>query len=94
MNDDRDRWLDRPRNVTRLVYGLYALGAALLLADLFYEKHVHFDFEAWFGFFAFFGFGAYVFIVLSAKVLRRLIKRPEDYYDLHGEPGGKGGGDD
>ena len=90
MNDDRDRWLDRPRNITRLVYGLYALCAALLLADLFYEKHSHFAFEHWFGFFAFFGFGAYVFIVLSAKGLRRLIKRPEDYYERSGE----GGSDD
>lgn len=92
MNDDRERWLDRPRNVTRLVYGLYALCAALLLADLFYDKHVHFAFEHWFGFFALFGFGAYVFIVLSAKALRRLIKRPEDYYDNRGE--GHGGGRD
>ncbi|HEX5757546.1 MAG TPA: hypothetical protein VFY12_14505 [Arenimonas sp.] len=87
--NDRERWLDRPRNVTRLVYGLYALCAALLAADLLYEKHVHFAFEAWFGFFALFGFGAYVFIVLSAKALRRLIRRPEDYY----ERGNDGDGD-
>ena len=48
------------------------------------------DAGPWFGFFAFFGFGAYVFIVLSAKALRRLIKRPEDYYERSGE----GGSDD
>jgi hypothetical protein len=94
MNDDHERWLDRPRNVTRLVHGLYILCAALLLADLFYEKHIHFAFEAWFGFFAIFGFAAYVFIVLSAKALRRLIKRPEDYYEAHSARAGRGARDD
>lgn len=79
--NDRRRWLDDPRNVSRLVHGLYVLCAALLLADLLYTKHTHFAFEAWFGFFAFFGFGAYVFIVMSAKLLRRWLKRPEDYYE-------------
>ncbi|MEQ1438095.1 hypothetical protein AAG565_01920 [Fontimonas sp. SYSU GA230001] len=82
--NERERWLDSPRNVTRLVSALYALCAALLVADLFYDKQTHFAFEAWFGFFAVFGFVAYVFIVLSAKALRRLIRRPEDYYEHRG----------
>ena len=30
---------------------------------------------------AFFGFGAYVFIVLTATQLRKILKREEDYYD-------------
>lgn len=76
-----DHWLDRPRNVTRLVHLLYAACAALLLADLVYRRETHFTFEAWFGFFAAFGFAAYVGIVISAKLLRRLISRPEDYYE-------------
>lgn len=84
--NERERWLDRPRNVARLVYLLYAVCAGLLLADLFYEKHAHFAFESWFGFFALFGFFAYVVIVLSAKLLRRLISRPEDYYTRHETP--------
>lgn len=74
-------WLDRPRNVTRLVHGLYSLCGALLLADLFYEKQAHFAFERWFGFYAGFGFIACVSLVLLAKLLRRLVKRGEDYYD-------------
>lgn len=78
---DPDRWLDRPRNVTRLVYLLYAVCAALLLTDLLYHRDTHFAFEAWFGFFALFGFAAYAGIVMSAKLLRRLISRPEDYYE-------------
>lgn len=77
---ERPRWLDHPRNVRRLAYALYAVCALLLLADLFYVKHVHFAFEGWIGFFALLGFVAYCFIVNAAKLLRRLVKRPEDYY--------------
>ena len=79
--DERRYWLDEPRNVERLVRALWVICGALLLADLFYHKHTHFAFEGWFGFFAWFGFIAYVGIVLSAKRLRRLVKRHENYYD-------------
>lgn len=80
MNDDR-RWLDQPRNVTRIVYGLATLGGLALLADLFYVKHPHFGVEGWHGFYAIYGFVGSVFLVLAAKQLRRVLKRDEDYYD-------------
>ena len=64
-----------------IVYTLYVLCAALLLVDVFYHKHGHFAFEQWFGFYAFYGFLAYMFIVNSAKLLRKLVKRDENYYD-------------
>lgn len=80
MNDDR-RWLDQPRNVTRLVYGLAVLCGLAFLADLFYRKHPYFGFENWFGFYAGFGFIASVSLVLTAKQLRKLLRRDEDYYE-------------
>lgn len=70
-----------PTVVKRIVYAVYIICAVLILVDLFYHKHGHFTFEGWFGFYALFGFIAYVFIVLSATQLRKLIKRDEDYYD-------------
>ena len=70
-----------PTTVKRIVYAVYIICALLIVVDLFYHKHGHFTFEGWFGFYAFFGFLAYVFIVLSATQLRKLIKRDEDYYD-------------
>lgn len=80
MNGPR-RWLDQPRNVTRLVWVLYAACALLLGADAFLNRHGHFEFEGWFGFYAFLGFGAYCAVVLSAKGLRRFLRRDEDYYE-------------
>jgi hypothetical protein len=80
VKDDR-RWLDEPRNVTRIVYGLTALSALALVADLLYSKHPHFDVERWPGFYAIYGFTGSVALVLVAKWLRRLLRRDEDYYE-------------
>ncbi|HEX2133883.1 MAG TPA: hypothetical protein VHH15_20250 [Actinophytocola sp.] len=88
MNDDRPddrRWLDDPRNVTRVVYGLVALCALAAVADLFYAKHPHFAFEGWFGFYAGYGFLGSVGLVLAAKGLRRWLRRDEDYYENHAQ---------
>lgn len=89
MNDEdpreKPRWLDDPRNVTRIVYGLAALCVLSFAADLFYDKHPHFGFEGWFGFYAVYGFLGSVGLVLSAKWLRRWLKRDEDYYEGPGE---------
>jgi hypothetical protein len=79
VNDDR-RWLDNPRNVTRLVYGLAALCAVALLADFGYLKQPHFDVERWPGFYAVYGFLVSVTLVLTAKQLRKVLRRDEDYY--------------
>jgi len=85
MDNNKKHWLDQPNNVSKLVYLLYAACAALLIYDLYFiffgHKHGHFAFEQWFGFYAWFGFLAYMTIVMSAKLLRKLIKRKEDYYD-------------
>ncbi|MGW0733917.1 hypothetical protein [Streptomyces sp. NPDC002851] len=78
--EDR-RWLDEPRNVTRLVYGLAVLCALALLADFFYTKHPHFSVERWPGFYALYGFTGSVALVLTAKGLRRWLRRDEDYYE-------------
>jgi hypothetical protein len=45
------------------------------------ESHRYFDYESIIGFHAFFGFCAYATIVFGAKVLRKIIMRPEEYYE-------------
>jgi hypothetical protein len=74
-------WLDDPANVTRIVWALVAVCAALLLADAFYVKHGHFAIERVFGFYALFGFVAYVGLISLGKGLRTILMRREDYYD-------------
>jgi hypothetical protein len=75
-------WLDRSENVTKLYRGLWAVGLLLLAADLVVHRHEEFGWAGWFGFYAVYGFCACVALVLAAKeILRRLVMRPEDYYD-------------
>ncbi|MGV0742386.1 hypothetical protein [Mycolicibacterium sp. XJ870] len=81
MIDDERRWLDEPRTVTRIVYGLTALCTAALIADLFYIKHPYFDIERWPGFYAVYGFVVSLTLVLTAKQLRKVLQRNENYYE-------------
>ena len=81
QGDGRTYWLDEPRNVTRLVRTLYAVCGLLLLIDVLVPKHGPFFIEHVFGFYGLFGFIACVVLVLVAKQLRRVLMRPEDYYD-------------
>ena len=78
---DKNYWLDEPGNVNKLLLILYVVCFILLVADFFYHKHTYFSFENLHGFFAWFGFLAYNFIIFSAKLFRKIVKRDEDYYD-------------
>lgn len=79
--DEKQRWLDQPKNVDKIVYGLYVVCALLVLCDLFYEKHTYYSYEHWFGFHGVYGFVSCVALVLAAKGLRLILRRREDYYD-------------
>jgi hypothetical protein len=82
MNDDKKQyWLDSSANVTKLYRGLWIVCALLLAIDLFLHRHEDFDFAMLFGFHGMYGFFACVALVLAAKQLRRILMRPEDYYD-------------
>lgn len=80
VNSDR-RWLDEPRNIRRIAVGLYVVCGLLLLADLFFTKSTHFFFERAFGFYAIFGFVVSFSLVLTAKEMRKVLRRDEDYYE-------------
>jgi len=80
------RWLDDPANVQKLIYALYALCGALLIVDFLYHKHGHFGFEDWPEFHAGYGFAAFVIVVFVGTQLRKLVSRPEDFYDAADEP--------
>jgi hypothetical protein len=79
-SDEPKRWLDHPDSGKKLFGALAVACLGLLIWDLVYHQHGHFGFEEWFGFHAWFGFVAYCFIVGTAVQLRKVLKRPEDYY--------------
>lgn len=81
MDDEKKYWLDQPNNVMKIFWAVCLLCAAVFVADAFYHKHVHFSAEGWFGFYGILGFVACIGVVLVAKVMRKILGRPEDYYD-------------
>ena len=54
---EREYWLDRKENVTKVYWGVWGLCALLLLVEPLVHKHGDFSFENWFGFYSLFDFG-------------------------------------
>lgn len=71
---------DKPGNVRILLICFYISLGVLLIADFFIDKHAEFPWEAYPDFFAAYGFISCVLLIYIAKLLRRLVKRREDYY--------------
>ncbi|MDF3009425.1 MAG: uncharacterized protein K0S03_221 [Burkholderiales bacterium] len=55
--------------------------AASVLAQLFVAAHPSFALEALFAWNALYGFLACAALILAARALALLLKRPDDYYD-------------
>ena len=73
--------LDSPQS-GKLAFRAIAVICALLVAsDFAIERHGHYNFETWIGFPGAYGFIACIALVLTAKQVRRLLKRDRDYYD-------------
>jgi membrane protein YdbS with pleckstrin-like domain len=81
MERNKQHIFDKPENVRRLLWLLYFACALLLAIELFFHRHVEHAWESMWGFYSFYGFMACISLVLLAKQLRKLVKRPEDYYD-------------
>ena len=74
-------WLYRPGSARVLWIGGVVVLALTLLSGVFVHVHASFTLDDWIGFNAVYGFVACVAMVLFAKVLGWLVKRPDDYYD-------------
>jgi hypothetical protein len=76
-----DHWLVRASTI-RLLWTVFIAGlVALVLLDLVVQHEAHFTLERIFGFGAWFGFLSCVGLIVFAKALGVLLKRPDNYYD-------------
>lgn len=76
-----DNWLVRDSTI-RLLWVIFAIIlAATVLADFFIHPHPFFTLDGTFGFGAWFGFLSCVVLILFAKALGFVLKRPDTYYD-------------
>ncbi len=80
-NDDEQlHWLVRPATIRKLWIGFIVVLALVVLAETVVPIKGYFGVDDWFGFGAVYGFASCLLMVLAAKALGVLLKRPDDYY--------------
>lgn len=79
-------WLVRPQTIRLLsVGGIVLLIAVTLLDFTLAHPHAYFGIDGSFGFYSWFGLVSCALMVLSAKLLGFILKRPDTHYDDKGE---------
>ena len=83
MNEPQqdDHWLARPATIKLLWRVFIVVLVALVLVQAFVYVKGYFGIDGWFGFGAAFGFLSCFAMVVFAKGLGYVLKRPEDYYE-------------
>ena len=76
-----NHWLTRPETIRKLWLGFSIVLAITVLLQVVIKVKGYFGIDSLFGFGAAFGFLSCMAMVLVAKVLGVVLKRPEDYYD-------------
>jgi hypothetical protein len=74
-------WLVRPKTIRLLWWTFSAILTLTLFAQFFVHIHAYFTVDGWPGFYAIFGFFSCVAMVLFAKLLGFVLKRPDNFYD-------------
>lgn len=80
MTDQNDHWLVRSSTIRMLWIVSCLVLAGLVALDAIVEHHPHFGIDGIFGFGAWYGFVSCVVLVVAAKAIGLLFKRPDDYY--------------
>jgi len=76
-----DHWLTRESTIKRLWGAFVIMLVIIVLLDLVVDHHGYFGLDGTFGFGAWFGFLSCVVLIVGAKGLGSVLKRPDTYYD-------------
>jgi hypothetical protein len=74
-------WLMRPQTIRRLWVGGVIVLALTVLVEALVEGHPHFGLDGLPAFSAIFGFLSCVALILLAKLIGLVLKRPDTYYE-------------
>lgn len=81
MSEHKDSGkLSHPKTIRKLWWGFSIVLALTVFAQLVVPIKGYFDVDSWLGFGAIYGFLCCLMMVLFAKGLGLLLKRPNDYY--------------
>ncbi|MGM0633292.1 MAG: hypothetical protein ACQETO_08955 [Pseudomonadota bacterium] len=81
VNENELHWLVRPSTIRKLWRIFAAVLALTVMAQFLVDIHDYFGVDGWFGFYALFGFLSCLAMVVFAKLLGYVLKRPDTYYD-------------
>ena len=84
-NDESVHWLVRPATIRKLWIGFSVVLALSVLAQAVIYVKGYFAIDDWFGFGAVYGFVSCLLMVLVAKLLGVILKRPQEYYEVRDE---------
>ncbi len=79
--ENKTHWLDQPHSTKQLWIAFVVVLALTVIAELFVPLHPHFEIESIFGFHAWYGFLVCAAMIVGAKGLALLLKRPDTYYN-------------
>lgn len=74
-------FFEEPKQIRRIVRLLIVCCILLFALDAVIHRHTSHPWETMFGFYAVYGFVSCVILVVLAKELRKILMRPESYYD-------------
>jgi hypothetical protein len=77
----RDHWLAQKSTIKGLWAAFILILGSSALLDLFVQHDTHFWLDGTLGFGAWFGFASCVALIVLAKALGAILKRPDTYYD-------------
>ncbi|MEX1031790.1 MAG: hypothetical protein WDZ30_00375 [Cellvibrionaceae bacterium] len=81
QSEKEPHWLVRPATIRKLWIGFSIILGLTLFAQFFVHIHDYFFVDGTPGFYAAFGFFSCVAMVVVAKLLGLLLKRPDTFYD-------------
>ena len=79
--DEPEHWFVRKSTILWIWIVSIVILAIVTLLDFVIHKHSHFELEDGFGFGSWYGFVACLALVVGAKLLGMILKRPDGYYD-------------
>ena len=77
----KDHWLVRESTIRRLWIAFAIVLAITVFLDVVVESESHFGLDGTFAFGAWFGFASCVVLIVLAKALGAVLKRPDKYYE-------------
>ena len=80
--DGKVYFFDKPKNVDRFLMVFYVICGLLFLLDFIIHRHTMHAWEKLPGFYAIFGFVAFCMLVIVSILMRKVLMRKEDYYDV------------